>query len=378
MKNPTVAEIEVAQVKLPLTTPVRLGKTEITHRDYVALRLVLSDGAEGFAYGYERGLPLASICAFAAKHYLGQPASERNLINRTARGALPASYATMIRGVSLCDIALWDAWCVSNSVPLWAVLGATRRTLPIMPIVGYGMDADTAARQTSDLARSGYRTIKCMIDGTDFSQDSRLIKAVAGALIEGARFGIDAHWSWTSVDQAMPWCVLAENLGAAFIEDPFSPVQHQAIVELSRRIHVPLAVGEDVTDIFGILGLTSSAGILRVDASVCGGISSTIEAIALAHAHGRPVIPHVFLGLHAQFGFAYDIVRCCEIMAPSVAADPIDQFFVEPPVIEQGELVASSKPGAGLALDWDRLVPFMVTRERLKESVPDELADTKV
>lgn len=358
-----IGRIEAMTARVPLERPVQLGAATITQRDYIALRLVLTDGAEGYAYGYDRGLPLFDVVAKAAQAYLGQPAEDRNRLRRLALGPTPAPRATMTRGMSLCDIALWDAWCQSTGLPLWAALGGTRRRLPVMPVIGYGMTPERAASETAALAARGFRTIKCMIDGRDFETDRAVMEALASSLPRGARFGIDAHWSWRSVDEALPWCRLAERLGAAFIEDPFAPTQIHAIAELAARLDVPLAVGEDVIDLAGFRDVAAAGGILRVDASVSGGIAGAIEAIALARAFDRPVIPHVFPALHAQLGFAYEAVRCVEMIMPEVGADPIDQFFVAQPQIEDGGMLAPEIPGVGLALDWARLGAHAIRKD---------------
>jgi len=351
----TIKQIDVMAARVPLEHPVWLGTLKIERRDYVALRLTLSDGAQGFSYGYDRGLALFAITVQAAQAYRGQSADARNRLRKLALGPTPAPHAAMTRGASLCDIALWDAWCQSLGLPLWRVLGAERTRLPVMPVIGYGMTPERAAIEAERLAACGFQTIKCMINGQDFAADRAVLHALVEALPQNTRFGIDAHWSWHSVDQALPWCRLAERLGAVFVEDPFAPTQVHAIAELGKRLDVPLAVGEDVIDVFAFRDLAAAGGILRVDASVSGGISGTLEAIALAHAFNRPVIPHVFAALHAHFGFAYSLVRAVEMILPEVGADPIDQFLRNAPHIEAGEMCAPEVPGAGLALDWDRL-----------------------
>jgi L-alanine-DL-glutamate epimerase-like enolase superfamily enzyme len=359
----TVTRIDVLSVRVPLRAPVQLGAITIAQRDYVVLRLVLSGGAEGFALGYDRGIPLFDVVAKAAQSYVGQPARDRNRLRKLALGPTPAPRATMTRGMSLCDIALWDAWCQNINMPLWAVLGGVRDRLPVMPVIGYGMTPERAASEASDLTARGFKTIKCMIDGRDLAIDREVMESLASALPEGARFGIDAHWSWTSIEEALPWCRLAEKLGAAFVEDPFAPTQIHAIAGLAARLDIPLAVGEDVLGISGFRDLAQAGGILRIDASVSGGVTGAIEAIAVAKAFDRAVIPHVFPALHAQFGFAYDSVRCVEMIMPEVGADPIDQFFLAPPQLEAGDMLAPTKAGAGLALDWERLGQYVTRKD---------------
>jgi L-alanine-DL-glutamate epimerase-like enolase superfamily enzyme len=362
---PTISRIDVMLARIPLHQPVQLGAMKIARRDYVVLRLMLSDGAEGFAYGYDRGLPLFDIVLKAAETYAGASALDRNRLRRMALGPTPAPRATMTRGASLLDIALWDAWSESIGQPLWAILGAARRSLPVMPVIGYGMTPERAASETAALAARGFLTIKLMIDGRDMATDQAVMEALVSALPAGARFGIDAHWSWSTLDEALPYCRLAERLGAVFVEDPFTPSQVHAIAALAGKLDVPLAVGEDVVDLNGFRDLAAGGGILRVDASVSGGITGAIEAIALAKAFDRAVIPHVFPALHAQLGFAFESVRCVEMIMPEVGADPIDQFFRQAPKVEAGAIVAPSAPGAGLALDWNRLAQHSIRQDSI-------------
>jgi len=361
-----VNSIAVASVRLPLPAPVQLGSLTIKFRDYVVLRLMLSDGAVGFAYGYDRGLPLFELCTRAVQSYVGEPATDRNRLRKTAMGVTPAPRAAMTRGASLCDIALWDAWCQSCSLPLWAALGASRNQVPVMPVIGYGMTTDVAAEEAASLAAQGYQILKCMIDGRDIKTDRLLMEMVTEAVPDGVRIGIDAHWSWTTVTEALPWCRAAEQVEALFLEDPFAPTQVHTIAELSTRTNVPLAVGEDVIDLHAFRDLAAAGGLLRVDASVSGGISGTLDALALARSFGRPVIPHVFAGLHGHFGFIDDSVICVEMISQRVAADPIDNFVLERPHIVSGKLQAPRAPGVGTALDWEGLTPFMTRKEECK------------
>ncbi|MGF6958644.1 mandelate racemase/muconate lactonizing enzyme family protein [Paraburkholderia youngii] len=362
-----VETLDIAALRIPLVKPVRLGAVTIAQRDYVALRLTLSDGAEGFAYGYDRGLPLFDVCAKAAQTYMGQDADDRARLRKLALGPTPAPHATMTRGMSLCDIALWDAWCKSHLVALWQALGAVRRQAPVMAVFGYGITAENAGREAAALAAQGYRAIKCMIDGRDFKSDQRVMEAVAEALPDSTHFGIDAHWSWTSVAEALPWCRLAERLGARFVEDPFAPTCVHAVAELASRVDVPLAVGEDVIDIFGFRDLATLGGIVRIDASVSGGVSGTLEAIGLARAFNRPVIPHVLPSLHANFAFACEGVSCIEMITREVGADPIDAFFKTPLLIEDGYAIARETPGTGQELDWEKLGPYVMRTETFRQ-----------
>ena len=363
----TLKSAEVMRVNLPLTSPVQLGAQEISAREYIVLRLTLADGSEGFAYAYTRGLPLFEITVEAARRYVGGSADMRCGLQAAAMGQAPAPHAALARGVSLCDIALWGAWCRAVGKPLWKVLGGAREAAVAMPVIGYGMTPERAASETADLAARGFTVIKLMIDGRDPEADIAVMEAMAGALPPGCGFGIDAHWSWTSKAQAMRTCRAAERLGARFVEDPVAPARWRVAGEIAGEVPVPLAMGEDVTDIATLRDIAGVSAILRIDASVMGGISGTRTAMALAQTFSRPVISHVFPALHLHFALAAEGDMTVETILPELGADPIDRFLLEQPRIENGMFLAGDTPGEGLRMDFDRLSDYAIQTERVTQ-----------
>ena len=359
----SISRIEVIRAVIPLENPVHLGAIQIRERAYVAIRLTLGDGSHGFAYGYDRGMPLFEVVCAAARHYVGRRASEREALRLSSVGPTPAPRATMVRGVSVCDIALWDATCVSAGVPLHHMLGTLRNRIEVMPVIGYGMTPEVAAAQGADLAERGFRTIKLMIDGTDLDFDRRTVDALAQVLPTHVRFGLDAHWSWRSASQALPWCRLAEDNDALFIEDPVAPTDWRIAAELRDRTVVPLCLGEDAVDLAALRDMAEGADILRIDAAASGGIGYARDGLALALAYGKTVIPHVFATLHQHLGLAHRSVTRIEAILPELGADPIDRFLTAPLVLSDGDALAPDVAGAGLALDWAALKPFTTRTE---------------
>jgi len=364
---PAVTAVEAMHCRIPFPSPLQLGKLHMTHRDYVLLRIRLADGTMGHAVGFERGLPLLDLAMRVAPFYVGRSPAQRAAARLAAEAAAPPARAVLMRGISLLDIAMWDALGRSAGLPLHALIGGARRRVPVMPVVGYGASAEAVADQCRDLAARNFRIVKVMINGSDLAADTALLKAVRAALPDDAAFGIDAHWSWKTTGDALPTCKLADDLGAIFVEDPFLPQQWRNVAELQSRIATPIAVGEDVIDRYGFRDLAEAAPILRIDASVSGGLTGAIEALHLATIMDREVIPHVFPTLHGQLAAAFPAVRCVEMILPEVGADPIDRLFAEPARVEDGDLVVSEAPGAAIAFDWDKAATLALRSENLGE-----------
>lgn len=360
-----VTAIEAMHCRIPFPNPLQLGKVHMTHRDYVLVRLQLADGITGHAVGFERSTPLLELVTRVAPYYVGRSPAMRAAARHAAESTTPPARAVLMRGISLLDIAMWDALGSAQGLPLWALLGGSRKRVPVMPVVGYGASAQAVAEQCRNLAGRGFRMIKVMINGTDPAADAKLLDAVRQALPDTVAFGIDAHWSWKTIADALPTCRLAERLGAIFIEDPFLPQQWRNIADLQMELQVPLAVGEDVIDRYGFRDLANSARILRIDASVSGGLTGAVEALHLATTMDREVIPHVFPSLHGQLAAAFPAIRCVEMILPEVGADPVDRLLAEEAHIENGDLLIPDTPGAAIAFDWDRAASFALRSERV-------------
>lgn len=360
---PAVTAVEAMHCRIPFPSPLQLGKVHMTHRDYVLVRVRLADGGIGHAVGFERGMPLLDLVTRVAPFYVGRSPEMRAASRQAAEAATPPARAVLMRGISLLDIAMWDALGRARGLPVWALLGGARTRVPVMPVVGYGASVEAVTVQCADLAGRGFRTIKLMINGSDFAADRALMKSVRAAIPDEVAFGIDAHWSWKTIEDALPTCLLAQELGAAFVEDPFLPQQWRNVRDLQGQIGVPIAVGEDVIDRYGFRDLAEAARILRIDASVSGGLTGAIEALHLATVMDREVIPHVFPALHGQLAAAFPAIRCVEMILPEVGADPMDRLLSEEARIEEGDLMITDAPGAAIAFDWDRAAAFALRSE---------------
>ena len=77
-------------------------------------------------------------------------------------------------------------------------------------------------------------------------------------------------------------------------EDPIRPENPDAMAEVARRVHAPIATGERYASLhdFRALFARNGAGFARVDVALCGGITGARKVAAMAEAHHVMVAPH--------------------------------------------------------------------------------------
>jgi len=277
----------------------------------------------------------------------------REIMVRLDRSNVPAR-STLTRGLSLLDIALWDLGAKAANQPLYQLLGGYRKSAEATVVAGYYIDQRSisdVADEVRRLADAGFPRMKIMLKGDDPAFDRKYAAAVAKAL-PGA-VGADAHWSWSTITEARAICRDLDELGLNFLEDPFAASDWRMTHELQQGLRTPIAAGEDVFGSRAIADLVRGIGLLRVDATTCGGITGAIEAVNLAAAAGRTVLPHVFAPLHLHLACAFPNVEGVELIPQESGADPLHTLLRHWPAVDNGRMQAGDEPGAGMDLNWE-------------------------
>lgn len=350
-----ISKVRIAECKIKLPYVLRLGTTEIRTRDYVLIRVETASGVFGEAIGYPRGTPLFDTAGAMARQLLGKDASMRRevmfwLENRNVPGR-----AALTRGLSLFDIALWDIACKEAEQPLYKYLGGLKKEAEVTAVAGYYMDRrpiSEIADEVSGLLDQGHRRVKIMLKGDDPAFDLEYASAVSGR--GPKQIAADAHWSWASLTEARKLCRELDNMGLDFLEDPFAANDWRLTHELQRGLNTPLAAGEDVFGPRAFADLVPGIGVLRVDATTCGGVTGAIEAIHIASAAGRTVFPHVFAPLHVHLACSFPNVEGVEFIPESSGADPLHALLQNCPPVQNGRTSPSEEPGAGVRIDWQK------------------------
>jgi L-alanine-DL-glutamate epimerase-like enolase superfamily enzyme len=338
-----IVGVDIALVALPIARPVVIGTVTWREREYAAIRVRLADGGRGDAFGYTRGLPLDVMLerlapAVVSQDVMGPQALIDDLVAANRNAA-----AAMTRAFGLIDICMRDAYARHSGLPLWRLLGGARDRVPIVVVAGYGPDPVDEVRRLAD---SGFRHIKL------HHADPPTVKEAIRALDGHATLGADAAMGWGSVAEAVAGCAPLDDLGLAFIEDPFPPAKWRMLAELADRLRTPLAAGEDAVGYDGLVDLLEGASVLRVDGTASGGFGAVLAAAETAAARGRHVMTHAFPDLHGHLAGSVAVEQV-ELIPDESGVNPIGQLLARRQRIEHGELVLSEEPGHGAPLDWE-------------------------
>jgi L-alanine-DL-glutamate epimerase-like enolase superfamily enzyme len=269
---------------------------------------------------------------------------------------IPASWTAMVgavrnigwRGIAACaisavDTALWDLKARLLGLPLYQLLGAARREVPIYGSGGF--TSYSVERLQEQLAgwveRDGCRFVKMKI-GSAPDADYKRVQAAQAAIGDATLF-VDANGAY-SRKQALAF---AEKFaGVGWFEEPVSSDDLGGLRLIRDRAPagMDIAAGEYGYDPFYFRHMAEAGAVdvLQADATRCGGITGFLKAAAIAEAFSLPISAHTAPALHLHVCCAVPHLRHLE-------------WFHDHARIEHAVFDGAPKPrGGNIAPDADR------------------------
>jgi L-alanine-DL-glutamate epimerase-like enolase superfamily enzyme len=244
-------------LSIPLRAPMKMSGETVTHANTLLLRLVDSDGREGWgetsAAPLMTGETLGSILANAA--YLLKAAKEVSWADPCEIGNIQSRFLYGNTSAKSCvELALLDLFAQAKNEPVWTLLCKLHRIpslaapspLPVLRMLGGSLETELAdARALRD---QGYRHWKIKVGVYDLNTDLQRVAAICAAL-EGDTISADANGAFT-LEQAVAFCRsdLASRL--SFVEQPIAAGHSIAdFASLKKASPLPICLDESIHDI---------------------------------------------------------------------------------------------------------------------------------
>lgn len=349
--------LESAYWRLPLDAMGDAGHGAIDSMELVAVKL-RAGGLEGHGYAYTIGRGGRALRALIdhdlAPLLAGQDASDIAALWRlmwqrllyVGRGGL-ASFA-----IAAVDIALWDLRGLLERKPLHALFGAKAREIPAY---GSGVDLpkplDALLRQTEGFLARGLPGVKVKIGRDD---DEARVAAVRKLIGDNVDLMVDANMAWRA-DEALERGRRLERFNLYWYEEPTLPEDVEGHARLARELEVPIAAGESLHSPHEFRRYVEARAIevVQVDPVTNGGITASLEAIALANATELKVSSHYCDELAAHL--------LCAANSPVYLekhAFALDRYLEAAQNVVNGSVRPTEVPGTGMRLDERALAPY--------------------
>lgn len=351
--QPSIIEaVGVASLRVPLPSPLVLGDWVMSHRALALVAVRARGGAVGWASSLTREGPVEDmIRRYVAPGYVGKSLDDPAAVFEAARSMLRpvVGSGTGLRALSLVDIATWDLAARVAGRSLRDHLGGTAETLSAMGIVGYPPDPDTdVPAQAAQLAQMGLRHVKFPIVA-GLEQNRERMQA-ATPYVE--RISLDGAWTIEDIDDGVR---LAEAMPQpGWFEDPVPPHRVDLLAELRRRVNVDIAMGDEQggPGFPDAMLLADAVDVVRLDATVAGGISGLRPIVKQIRQAGKGLSFHIYARLHAAIAAAIaDEDAIVEWSLPGMLVDPMMESLPAT-AFEDGRMrVDGGDPGMGELFD---------------------------
>lgn len=364
-----IVKVEACTVRVPLDAATAFASRRVVARDYAIVRVGTDDGVEGIGFCYG-GSSAGNLVADAVRNLLrprliGQnPLEVERLWQVMYREALLHGRAgSIMRALSILDIALWDRNARAVGLPLHQYLGAFRSgTVPAYASGGYYLDGKTPAMLGEEMASYvalGFRAVKMKVGLLGPQEEEDRIRAAREAIGPDVLLMLDANNAWSDLPTALRYMQRYEKYNPYWIEEPFGPDDIDNHARLARRTTIPVATGEIEVGRWRFKELLDKEGaiILQTDAAVCGGISEFRRIAATAASYGVNLCPHWFHDLHVHLVAAIPNADYVEFFSDSKVLN-FRKLINRQLEIRSGELVLPDQPGLGFEFDEQAVTRF--------------------
>jgi o-succinylbenzoate synthase len=373
LKTIHLSQIRLHWVQVPLHEPFKISNGEVSVKDAILVELQGADGNTGWGEASPMGGSFYSaetpdstwefLRSKAVPGLLGRPLPEASQCFDWLSEFPGEPFAKA--GV---EGAVWDFWANQSSVPLYEMMGGSRRPVASGAAIGLMPTTNELLSRVDTFLRQGYRRIKIKIMP---GHDVELVRAVR------KRFGniplmVDANAAYRLEDAAI--FEELDSYGLMMFEQPLARKALAEHAELQRRLRTPICIDESAEDLESIATAIrlGSAKIINIKVQRMGGLAPAKQAHDAALAAGIPcwmgTMPElgvasaqaVHLATLANFTFPTDVEASARWFKDDIIVPPIE-------ISDEGFIHLPKGTGMGYKLDMRKVERYRI---RFEEFLP--------
>ncbi len=348
----TISGVELRRIAMPLVAPFRTSFGIETSRDVLIVRVVASDGTEGWAECAAMSEPrYCSEYVDGAQDVLRRfliPALPKDGMDAATVGRVLEPFTGHHMAKSALETAVLDAQLRMRGESFGSYLGAARDRVPCGVSVGIMDSIPELLDAVDGYVSEGYVRIKLKIEP---GWDVEPVRAVRERFGDDLLLQVDANAAYTLVDAQQ--LANLDDFRLLLIEQPLANddmVQH---AQLAKLLRTPICLDESIESAADAAAAISlgACSIINVKPARVGGYLEARRIHDIARAHGIPV----WCGgmLETGIGRAANVALAA-LPGFTLPGDTsgshryFAQDITEPFVLSDGHLDVPTGPGLGI------------------------------
>ena len=348
-ESPTLRELRVRPVRVPMKVPHRSASGLIVESPLVLVDVVTDEGVVGhsfvFTYSVAALQPTAELIRNLGELILGERLAPAEIEQKLAvKLRLLGTQGLVGMALAAIDMALWDALARTHQVALAVLLGGVEKPTPTYGAIGFD-GADGAAQTAEQLVRAGFLAVKAKIGYPKVQEDVAVIRAIRRVLGGAGIVMVDYNQSLQPREAVERLRVLDEE-GLLWVEEPVPAHDYQGHALVAREARTAIQSGENWSggDLRQAIAAQASDHVM-LDVMRVGGITGWLRAAAVAASHGYQVSSHLWPEVSAQLLSVTPRAHWHEY------CDWWSAVLLRPLRMENG--LAMPEAGAGSGVEWD-------------------------
>jgi D-galactarolactone cycloisomerase len=370
-----ITGMKVHVLRSPLEQPFAFSQGWVRSRGATLVEVATDEGIIGWGEALCQGLQPPEIAASAVRHALAplvigaDPLEPEVLWHRMYHHTRDyGQKGAVIGAISAVDIACWDITGKARGEPLARLLGGMFRkrvqayATGFYRIRGQG-EAARLAQEAERHVAQGFGAYKVKL-GFGIEDDLAVMRAIRDVAAQHEAM-IDTNHAY-GVAEAIRLGRSLEDMGwrLRWYEEPVAQEDLEGYAEVRRALATPIAGGENEYTAFGFREVFArrAVDVAQPDLCIAGGFTGCRHIVALAHAHGVQVNPHVWasaVGQAASLQFIASIPVANHALFPSdillefdTSSHPFRELLTDAPLRQRdGWVDIPTKPGLGIEVD---------------------------
>jgi D-galactarolactone cycloisomerase len=370
-----ITDVRAHVLRSALQQPFAFSQGWVSSRGATLVEVQTDEGVTGWGEALCQGLQPPEIAAAAVSGALkplvigADPLEPEVLWHRMYHQTRDyGQKGALIGAISGIDIALWDIAGKVRREPVAKLLGGVFRTRVQAYATGFYRlkgqgEASRLAREAEGHAANGFRALKIKL-GFGIDDDLAVMREIKG-ILKNEEMMIDVNHAYGVAD-AIRLGRSLEDMGwrLRWYEEPVVQEDLDGYAEVRRALATPIAGGENEYTLFGFRELLArrALDIAQPDICIAGGFSGCRHIVALAHAHGVQVNPHVWgsaVGQAASLQLIAATPVANHALFPKepllefdTSSHPFREHLTDSPLRQrEGWVEIPQKPGLGIEVD---------------------------